>query len=97
MTTYFFLMVDGSVFKSSADSKTAAINEVEKFYDGEFMDDLNLIEWKNTEYRFIQDLTRKSTATFPVDTPYQLEGLLKIKKTRKPKEIKEEWEEDFDE
>lgn len=101
-TVFFILMVDGHCCKVSANNRTQALSEaatqlgydddLDRFGIDQFYDDLNLIEWKDDSHRYILDYSNKSIETFPMETPYQLEGFLKITKTKKPiKSLKDEW------
>ena len=107
-TDFYFLMVDGHCCKISARTKQEAMDlastqlgyddDTEEFGINCFLDDLNLIEWKDPLKRYVQDYTKTkySVETFPAETPYQLEGFLKIRKTKKPtKHLRDEWEEDL--
>lgn len=99
---FYILMVDGHCCKVSANNRSQALSkaatrlgyddDLDQFGIDQFYDDLNLIEWKDDKHRYIHDYSNKCTETFPVETPYQLEGFLKITKIKKPvKSLKDEW------
>lgn len=90
MTEFYALFVDGTCLKVKAETKPEALDmffELLNYDDiSDFFDDLNLVEWKSQEFRFIYDYPNKNTLKFPSNTPYQLESYLKskIKKSKKP-------------
>lgn len=104
MTTYYFLLVDGRCREIKSDSYERALIDVcNAFaYDDyfEFLDDLNLGEWKDSEgVRHIKDYTNGTAKQFLPGYPgneYQLKSLTKIRPTSRPKkDLTDEWEEEL--
>lgn len=102
-TTYYFLLVDGRVTEIKSQSYEQSLKDAcDAFgYDDyfEFLDDLNLGEWKDSEgIRHIKDYTDGTTKRFLPGYPgneYQLKSLTKIRPTKKPKkDLTEEWDEE---
>lgn len=97
MITFFFLMVDGQCIKVEAESLHKAFDIVPNKlgYDSyfEFIDDLNLCEWKDGFARNVQDFANGGIIhKFDVNTSYQLEPFTKKIKTKRPtRQLEEEF------
>lgn len=97
MTTFFILMVDGQCLRIESESQHKAFDIASDRlgYDSnfEFLDDLNLCEWKNEESRIIQDFANGGITKFDIETPYQLEPYTKRTITKKPtRQLAEEFD-----
>lgn len=97
MTTFFILMVDGQCLRIDSESQHKAFDIASDRLgyesDFEFLDDLNLCEWKDDEFRYIQDFANGTITKFDVATPYQLESHTKRTKIKKPtRQLAEEFD-----
>ena len=79
---YYIMLVDGRC------SKITASNKIEAFavaYDmfgyedfDEFLNDVNLAEYKTETHRVVENYMSKESALFDVDTPYELDEYTKL-------------------
>lgn len=97
MIFYFLLTDSRCICVESDDYKSALFDAFNKFrYDDyfEFIDDLNLVEWKDGTDRVILNYITGVKHTFDRDSKYHLESFTNIRKTKRPKR---QLEEEFDE
>ena len=84
---YYVLLVDGNCYKINAEDKITAwkILSEQLAYDSfdEFLDDLNICEWKENGSRFLQNCTSPNDIEEFEDSEYQLKQYLTITKTKK--------------
>jgi len=98
--TIYILLIDGSCFVKEAISPAVAFKALwnEKFFDYEFEDfinEINLVEWKDLKNRYIKNYKNKKNPIeiFDLGSEYKLKEYLKVKPSKKPvKELEEEFE-----
>ena len=98
--TIYILLIDGSCFKTEANSPAVAFKQLwnERFFDHEFEDfvgEINLVEWKDQKNRYIKNYKNKKNPieVFDINSDFKLENYLKVKPSKKPvKELEEEFE-----
>lgn len=83
-TEYYIMMIDGSCVRVIASDKVTAFCkasdrlEYESFDD--FLTDINLCEWKDSENRIVESYSDGKTHTvrLPIDSPYELMDYSKL-------------------
>lgn len=98
--TIYILLIDGSCFKTEEKSLFLGLSKIwlEKFTESdfeEFMQDVNLVEWKDSKNRYIKNYKNKKNPieVFDINSDFKLENYLKVKPSKKPtKELEEEFE-----
>lgn len=96
----YILTIDGHCFSKEDKTIQDAINSlwIEE-YKGEdyedFINEINLVEWKDQKNRYIKNYKNKknSIESFDLESDFKLKEYLKIKPVKKPtRELEEEFE-----
>jgi len=98
--TIYILLIDGSCFETEANSPFEGLTKIwmNYFSDVElddFIQDVNLVEWKDLKNRYIKNYKNKKNPieVFDLNSDYKLKEYLKVKPTKKPtRELEEEFD-----
>lgn len=98
--TIYILLIDGSCFETEAKSPFEGLTKIwlNYFSDVElddFIQDVNLVEWKDLKNRYIKNYKNKKNPieVFDLNSDYKLKEYLKVKPSKKPvKELEEEFD-----
>jgi len=97
----YILSIDGLCYSKESNSIAEALKELylEQFdpsdfdYE-EFMNEVNMVEWKDLKNRYIKNYKNKKNPIeiFDLNSDFQLKNFLKVKPSKKPvKELEEEF------
>lgn len=98
--TIYILLIDGSCFETEANSPFEGLTKIwmNYFSDVElddFIQDVNLVEWKDLKNRYIKNYKNKKNPIeiFDLNSDYKLKEYLKVKPSKKPtRELEEEFD-----
>lgn len=98
----YILSIDGLCYSKESNSISEALRELyqeqfdpKDFDYEEFMNEVNLVEWKDQKNRYIKNYKNKKNPIeiFDLESDYKLKNFLKVKPSKKPvKELEEEFE-----
>lgn len=89
----YILTIDGSVFESKEKTLSEAITKLCGNDNEEFLQEINIVEWKDSKNRIVKNYMTGKIELFPLHSDYKLKHHLKIKPIKKPvKELEEEFE-----